>query len=183
MIIFFHVCVHLFVLFGLIPDLTSVTTWALQVSHQMVQRGHGPAVESTVYHDKYGHHHPHHLHYSPQPYRWSYISSNQKIPYFSYLELFIINFFSTLIEHENLNKNINDKHKLDVTYVSSSKASCRTVDSCILDFFVSFHKPSSSMSAEWAESVIYWVMFSVSQFITRSIIPALLLPMSGEWIS
>ena len=156
MIIFFHVCVHLFVLFGLIPDLTSVTTWALQVSHQMVQRGHGPAVESTVYHDKYGHHHPHHPHYSPQPYRWSYISSNQKIPYFSYLELFIINFFSTLIEHENLNKNINDKHKLDVTYVSSSKASCRTVDSCILDFFVSFHKPSSSMQSEQNQWFIEW---------------------------
>ena len=53
----FHVCVHFLILCGLTVDLVT----GLQVSHQMVQRGHGPAVESTVYHTlKYGYHQPHH---------------------------------------------------------------------------------------------------------------------------
>ena len=58
--IFFHVCVHFLILCGLTLDLFPVrTVTGLQVSHQMVQRGHGPAVESTVYHTlKYGYRQP-----------------------------------------------------------------------------------------------------------------------------
>merc|ERR1712032_1011667 len=49
------VCVHL-LLVVLAPELAQVQS--LQVSHQMVQRGHAPAIESTVYHTKYGYHAP-----------------------------------------------------------------------------------------------------------------------------
>merc|ERR1711976_765540 len=49
-----HVYVRLLLACCLVPDLATVRTVALQVSHQMVQRGHTPVIESTVYHDKYG---------------------------------------------------------------------------------------------------------------------------------
>merc|ERR1719192_235698 len=45
------VCVHLVVLVSSLE--------AVQVSHQMVQRGHGPAYFNTVYHNKQGYHQPH----------------------------------------------------------------------------------------------------------------------------
>merc|ERR1719192_2513637 len=45
------VCVHLVVLVSSLE--------AVQVSHQMVQRGHGPAYFNTVYHNKQGYHKPH----------------------------------------------------------------------------------------------------------------------------
>merc|ERR1712226_169540 len=67
------VCVHLVVVSGLVllPAMEG-----RQVSHQMVQRGHGPAFHSTVYHNKQGYHQPspgylsepRHLHKHPPVY-------------------------------------------------------------------------------------------------------------------
>merc|ERR1712032_1067482 len=45
------VCVHLLLV-------VLAQAQSLQVSHQMVQRGHAPAIESTVYHTKHGYHAP-----------------------------------------------------------------------------------------------------------------------------
>ena len=56
---------HLLLLSVLAPDVSG-----LQVSHQMVQRGHAPAIESTVYHTKYGYNGsppPHHGYHHPAP--------------------------------------------------------------------------------------------------------------------
>lgn len=68
---YFHVCVHLLLVAVLVPDQAQVQ--GLQVSHQMVQRGHAPAIESTVYHTKYGYHAPapHHGYGHPAPAKYA----------------------------------------------------------------------------------------------------------------